>query len=462
MEDIYNWIDSHKDEFVQELKILLQQPSISAQNIGLEECAELLKSMMLRDGIESARIIPVDEAPSIVYGNEKSNALDAPTLLCYGHYDVQPPEPIEKWIDPPFSAAIRDDVIYARGATDNKSGVLAFVQAARAFREVRGDLPLNLVFLFEGEEEVGSPHLENWVINHKELCSCDASIGLDGGVNRTSNKPEIQLGIKAILGIELHFKTHDIDFWSGRAQLMKAKSALWRMVHCLNSMFDENGRILIDGWYDDLIEPNEDDIYYLREELKNFDRDELRRQFGLKKDFPFDSDLELLKAIHYGASCNLNAVTGGYQGEGMKTIVPAEAVAKLDFRCPPHMEPEDQLKKLQKHLIKHGFDDVKVVVETCRPNPYKTDVKETISQSMIAAAEKVWGEQPVVMGVSTQGIIMIHVPHPAVLSGFGAPENNLHAPNENMPIERYLQGIKYAATIFDEFSKRMTKQNNNE
>lgn len=455
MKDIYQWIDDHEKELVEELQVLLRQPSISAQNIGLKECARLLKSLMLADGMTNTQILPVENGPEIVYSAEKSNDKDAATLLCYGHYDVQPPEPIEKWIDPPFSAAIRDNVIYARGATDNKSGVLAFVRAAQAFREVRGELPLNLTFLFEGEEEVGSPNLENWVINNKELCQCDASVGLDGGVNRTSNKPEIQLGIKAILGVELHIKSHDIDFWSGRAQLMKANSAPWRLVHCLNSMFDENGRILIGGWYDNLLEPDEDDIYYLHEELKDFNREELLRQYGIKGDFPFDDDLEILKAIHYGASCNLNSLTSGYQGEGMKTIVPTEAVAKIDFRCPPKLEPEEQLQKLYAHLKKHGYADVEVIVNTCRPNPYKTAVSEKISQSLIAAAEKIWGEQPVVMGVSTQGIIMIHVPHPAALSGFGAPENNLHAPNENMPIERYIQGIKYAATIFDEFAKRM-------
>jgi acetylornithine deacetylase/succinyl-diaminopimelate desuccinylase-like protein len=235
---------------------------------------------------------------------------------------------------------------------------------------------------------------------------------------------------------------------------MQAKSAPWRLVHCLNSMFDPDGRILIEGWYDNLLPPDEDDMYYLREELAHFDREELRRQFGLTRDFPFDDDVELLKAIHYGASCNINGMTAGYTGEGSKTIVPTQASAKLDFRCPPNLEPVDQLKLLEAHLEKHGFDDVEIVVRAARPNPYKTPVREAISQSIIHAAERVWGEPPIVAGVSTQGIIMIHVPHPAVLSGFGAPDNNLHAPNENMPVDRFIQGIKFAATIYQEFADR--------
>jgi acetylornithine deacetylase/succinyl-diaminopimelate desuccinylase-like protein len=409
---------------------------------------------MHRNGISAARRIPVPGGPDLVYGTQSAADPDAKTLLCYGHYDVQPPDPVDEWIDPPFSATIRDGVIYARGATDNKSGVLSWVRATRAFNEVEGAPPVNLIYLFEGEEEMGSPHLEEWVLNNQELCQCDASVGLDGGVHPTAYKPEIHLGIKAILVVELKVKTHETDFWSGRAQLMKAKSASWRLIHCLNSIFDENGRILIDGWYDELLPPDEDDMYYLRKELEVIDREQLRRQFGLKGDFPFDDDVELLKAMHYGASCNINGLVAGYTGEGSKTIVPTQASAKLDFRCPPNLEPVDQLEKLHKHLRENGFDDIEVLVHAARPNPYKTPVREAVSQAMIHAAERIWGEQPIVAGVSTQGIIMIHVPHPAVLSGFGAPDNNLHAPNENMPVDRYMQGIKFAATIFQEFADR--------
>jgi acetylornithine deacetylase/succinyl-diaminopimelate desuccinylase-like protein len=454
MKEIYEWVDAHKDEQVEELQELLRQPSVSAQQIGLDECADLLMEQMHRNGLSTARRIPVPGGPDLVYGTQSAADPDAKTLLCYGHYDVQPPDPVDEWIDPPFSATIRDGVIYARGATDNKSGVLSWVRATRAFNEVEGAPPVNLIYLFEGEEEMGSPHLEEWVLNNQELCQCDASVGLDGGVHPTAYKPEIHLGIKAILVVELKVKTHETDFWSGRAQLMKANSASWRLIHCLNSIFDENGRILIDGWYDELLPPDEDDMYYLRKELEVIDREQLRRQFGLKGDFPFDDDVELLKAMHYGASCNINGLVAGYTGEGSKTIVPTQASAKLDFRCPPNLEPVDQLEKLHKHLRENGFDDIEVLVHAARPNPYKTPVREAVSQAMIHAAERIWGEQPIVAGVSTQGIIMIHVPHPAVLSGFGAPDNNLHAPNENMPVDRYMQGIKFAATIFQEFADR--------
>ncbi len=450
MKDVYDYIDSHADDAVRELQELLRQPSISAQHIGLDECAELLQRQMIARGIDNTRIMPTDGGPAVVYG-ELHNPDATRTLLCYGHYDVQPPEPLDRWVSPPFAAEIHDGVIIARGATDNKSGVLAFTNAAHAFLMTHGSAPVNLKFVFEGEEEVGSPHFEQWVIDHTDMLACDASLGLDGGVHQTTGRPEIQLGIKAILMVELRVKTHREDFWSGRAQLLGAQAAPWRLVHCLSSMFSPDGEILIDGWYDDWQGPDEDDLRFIKEEAALFDRAELSRQLGVPI-FPHTTDEDLLKAIHYGASCNICGMQAGYTGEGSKTIVPSEAVAKVDFRCPPNLEPADQLVKLHQHLELYGFDDIEVVVHTARKNPYKTPVREAISQATITAADAVFGEQPVVLGVSIQGIIKIHLPHPAVLSGFGSPENNLHAPNENMPVERYIQGIKYAATIFNEFA----------
>ena len=451
IDDVLAHIVAHEDDAVSQLRALLRQRSISAQNVGLDDCAALLKRQMTEAGITDTRILPTDGGPPVVIGHLASPEADR-TLLCYGHYDVQPPEPLELWHSDPFEATIRDGIIYARGATDNKSGVLAFVKAAEAYRKVVGAPPVNLVFLFEGEEEIGSPHLEQFVEKHKDSLACDASIGLDGGVNRTSLKPEIHLGIKAILYVELRIRGLKADIWSGRAQTVK--SPVWRLVHALASIFDpQSGRVLIDGWYDDWILPDEDDERFLREELGFFDRAEYIRQLGATH-LSTDDDLDLLRRTHFGASANICGLLAGYVGEGSKTIVPAEAMAKLDFRCPPRLEPEKQLEKLKHHLLERGYDDIEVKLHTARKNPYKTGANEAISKATIAAAEKVFGMTPLVQGVSIQGIIMLSISHPAVLSGFGAPDNNLHAPNENMPIKRYMQGIAYAARIMDEYAKQ--------
>lgn len=449
LDAVFAHIDAHTEEAVAELQTLLRHPSISAQHIGLEGCAELLKEQMVQAGVTDTVVLPTDGGPPVVVGRLQSPEAER-TLLLYGHYDVQPPEPLELWDSEPFAAEIREGVIYARGATDNKSGCLAFVRAAQAYLETQGAPPVNLVFLFEGEEEVGSPHLEAFVEEHRSLLYCDASIGLDGGVNRTSLKPEIHLGIKAILYVELRVRGLKTDIWSGRAQTVK--SPVWRLVHALASIFDpETGEVLIDGWYDDWAAPDADDEQFLREEAAFFNIELYRQQLGARH-LSSEDDIDLLRRAHFGASANICGIQAGYTGEGGKTIVPAEAMAKLDFRCPPRLEPERQLKKLQEHLLKRGYDDIEVVVHTARKNPYKTAAREAISQATIRAAERVFGTTPLVQGVSIQGIIMLAIPHPAVLSGFGAPENNLHAPNENMPIDRFVQGVKYAAAIMHEYA----------
>lgn len=448
-------LDANFDTAVEDLRDLLRHPSISARRTGLEPCAELLCEQMKAAGIEDAHIRPTDGGPPVVLGRLDSPGADR-TLLCYGHYDVQPPEPLELWHSDPFAADIRDGVIYARGATDNKSGVHAFIRAAEAYLKTDGKPPVNLVFLFEGEEEVGSPHLEDFVEKNRDYLQCDASIGLDGGVNRTSLKPEIHLGIKAILYVELRIRGLKSDIWSGRAQTVK--SPVWRLIQALGTIFDpDTGRVLVDGWYDDWIAPDEDDERFLREELQFFDREEYKRQLGTTR-LSTEDDLDLLRRTHFGASANICGIQAGYTGEGSKTIVPAEAMAKLDFRCPPALEPAVQLEKLKAHLLARGYDDIEIDVHTCRKNPYKTPAREAISQATIIAAEKVFGTQPVVQGVSIQGIIMLSIPHPAVLSGFGAPDNNLHAPNENMPLDRYRQGMAFAARIFDEYATQPLKR----
>jgi acetylornithine deacetylase/succinyl-diaminopimelate desuccinylase-like protein len=455
LQKVFDYIDAHAEQAVEDLRALLRQPSVSAQNIGLGECARLLRDLMQKNGVKDVEILPTDGGPEVVLGTEASANSDGPTLLCYGHYDVQPPEPLQLWHSDPWGAEVRDGVIYARGATDNKSGCLAFVEAARAYRAVAGGTPIRLQYLFEGEEEIGSPHLEDFVWKHKDRLNCDASIGLDGGVNRTSLRPEVHLGIKAILYVELRCKTLKQDTWSGRAQMLR--SAPWRLIECLTSIADPaTGVIKVEGWYDTLIPPDEWDMEFLRDELQYFNREEFMRQMGARH-LSTDDDLELLKRAHYGASANICGFVSGYTGEGSKTIVPAEAVAKMDFRCPPGLEPAEQFKKLQKHLEQHGFDDIELVLINARKNPYKVSSREAIAQATFRAAQRVFGTPPIVHGVSIQGLIMLAIPHPAVLSGFGAPENNLHGPNENMPVARYIQGIKYAAAIYHEYAAEMAK-----
>jgi acetylornithine deacetylase/succinyl-diaminopimelate desuccinylase-like protein len=450
MKDVYAYIDQHRDSILEDFFTLLRQPSISAERLGLEECCELVRRLMMKDGLLTERM-PVDGGPPIVFSHLRAHRAER-TLLCYAHYDVQPVDPLDLWQSPPFEPTVRDGIIYARGATDNKSGLLAFWKAAQAFMAVRGDLPCHLKFVFEGEEELGSPHFLPWVEQNKALLACDASTGLDGPADHATKLPAINLGIKAILYVEFRLRMNENDIWSGNAGWVP--SPVWRAVKLLSSILDpETGRILIDGWHDDLDPITEDDEILLSQELERFDEAEAKRELGIPHFAWGNNASEALRRRHYGPTANICGFSAGYGGEGVKTIIPHEVRVKMDFRCPPSLEPIRQLEKLKAHMRTHGFDDFELIVHTARANPYKTSQREPIAQAVVRAAQEVFGGMPTVYGVSTNGLIKVHVPHPAVLAGFSEPDCRLHAPNENISIERLFKGIKFAATIMEEYGR---------
>lgn len=453
LKPVLDWIDAHADEAVKDLQRLVQQPSISAQNIGLEACAALVVEMMHADGLD-AKAYPLAGGPPVVIGYVPSKTCSK-TMLAYAHYDVQPPEPLEKWDYPPFGGVIAEGRLWGRGATDNKSGVLAFIKAAKAWLQTTGDLPVGMKFITEGEEEIGSGHLGPFIQANPELVRSDAMHCLDGGLNTSELVPEIDLGLKSVLYVELVARGATSDIHSLNAPLVPQPA--WELVRALNTLVDENRHILINDWYEGLWKLGEEEMGQLEANARRVNLDKLKKEWGIRE-FALGRDgIEALKARAYEPTCNIAGLTAGYQGPGSKTIVPNEARAKIDFRLPPLISPEKAYHKLCKHLKDHGFGHIEVLVERGLPEPpYKISVKEDISQAIIAAAELVYGKPPVVNGVSAEGTILKHVWMPTVLTGFAQPDCNLHAPNENVSLDTYLQGIKYAAAILWEYS-RMVK-----
>jgi len=451
MQDIYDYIDAHADDYVRDLQTLVRQPSISAQNIGLRECAELVLRMMRDDGLD-AHLHELDGGPPIIIGHMVTPRSDK-TMLCYSHYDVQPPEPIEAWTHGgPWSAAIVDGVLYGRGSTDNKSGVLAFNKAAQAFLKVRGELPVNLKFIVEGEEEIGSVHLGPWVEQNAKLIEADGMHCLDGSVDTSTGLPDIDLGLKSVLFVELIARGANSDIHSLNFPLLPAPA--WDLVRALNTIMDENRRILIDGWYDGLYELQDEDYQQLADKLRRVDLNKMKEEWGITE-FALGRDgVDAIKARAYEPTANIAGLISGYTGPGSKTIVPNEARAKMDFRLIPMLDPATAVQKLRAHLDKHGFSHIEIVSRGGSEPPYKISVKEPMAQAVIAAATKVYGQVPIVNGVSAEGTILKHVWIPCVLTGFASPGANLHAPDENIRIDHYIQGIKYAATIMEEFGKQ--------
>lgn len=449
MEEVYQYIDNNMEKSVQDLQELLRIPSVAAKNQCLDEGAECVIRLMKQAGIEDARGISVNDGPQVVIGsvivNEKYK-----TLLCYGHYDVQPAEPFEEWISPPFDANIIDGKIIARGATDDKSGVMAFIKAYEAFRAVYGEPPVNLKFIFEGEEEIGSPHLDDFMIQYGDLLKADGMHCLDGGVNASKVTPEIDLGLKGILYIELIAHGANRDNYSGNAAMLD--NPAWELVHALASIKDKDGKIIIDGWYDDFIEPDETDIDLIRTICEETDEKDLLENLGVDHFANHKSMFEVLCERYYGATATINGLVSGYTGEGSKTIVPASAMAKIDFRLPAGFDDLRQLERLKTHLAKHGFGDLEVRSLAGRGYPYKVPVSEPLSQAIIAASNEIFGIAPIVHGMTQEDIIKHHLGMPVVLTGFGPADCNLHAPNEYMSLDYYQRGIKFAASIMNRYA----------
>jgi acetylornithine deacetylase/succinyl-diaminopimelate desuccinylase-like protein len=452
LQDIYDYIDANAEESIRDLQTLVRQPSISAQNIGLRECAELVLKMMHNDRLD-AHMHELNGGPPVIIGHMASSK-STKTMLCYSHYDVQPPEPLEAWTHGgPWSAKIVDGVMYGRGATDNKSGVLAFNKAAKAFLKVRGELPVNLKFIIEGEEEIGSLHLGPWVEKNTELLRADGMHCLDGSVDVATGLPDVDLGLKSVLFVELVARGANSDVHSLNFPLLP--SPAWDLVRALNSIMDENRHILIDGWYEGLYELQAEDIEQLEEKVSRVDLNKMKEEWGIDK-FALGRDgIDAIKARAYEPTANIAGLISGYTGPGSKTIVPNEARVKMDFRLIPNIDPVRALEKLRAHLAKHGFDNIEVISTERAEPPYKISVKEPMSQAVIAAAMKVYGEMPIVNGVSAEGTILKHVWIPCVLTGFASTGANLHAPDENIRIDHYIKGIKYAAAIMEEFGKQL-------
>jgi len=259
LEPIDKYIQSQRERFIDELRSLVRQPSISSQNKGVKECAELIQKMMQEVGIE-ARVMRTEGHP-VVFGHYKARNAQK-TLLIYNHYDVQPVEPLDAWEQPPFEARMIGDRIIGRGSSDSKGNLLSHIKAVEAFVRTGKEVPLNLKFLFDGEEEIGSPSLPGFVEANRELLKADGALSFDGGFD-ASGRPRVQLGSSGLLYLELKAKGPKRDLHSARARLVE--NPAWRLVWALQSMKGQDERIVIDKFYDDILPPTEEELQLLRD-----------------------------------------------------------------------------------------------------------------------------------------------------------------------------------------------------
>jgi acetylornithine deacetylase/succinyl-diaminopimelate desuccinylase-like protein len=446
MQDIYNYIDQHAGEFVTRLQALCRQPSIAAQNVGMAETADMVLALLRQIGAD-AQILPTRGFP-VVFG--ALGGRSSKTLSFYDHYDVQPPEPLELWHSDPFGAEIRDGRLWARGVADNKGNLVARVCAVEAFQKVRGELPLNVKFVVEGEEEIGSPSLPAFAEAHADLLAADGCIW-EAGYKDTQGRPEIYLGVKGICYVELRATGANVDLHSSWATVVP--NPIWRLAWALNSLKDRHERILIPGFYAAVRAPTTQEIRAL--ENMGFDEEQRRQQFGLPQFLGGLTGTPLLVKHIFQPTCTVCGISGGYEGPGSKTVLPNHAFAKLDFRLVPDQDPHQVYKGLRRHLDAQGFDDVEI--ELLGPeHPARTPLDDPLVEVVVETARQVYGVEPVVYPLTPGSGPMYELCQkfgiPAVSTGVGNAESDNHAPNENVVIEDYVQGIKHIASIMETFA----------
>ena len=443
IKEIDQFIETHLDESVGELSNLCAQPSVAAQHLGIEKCAELVAESLRARGFE-VQILPTGGSP-VVFGECKGR-IDK-TLLVYDHYDVQPPEPFELWDSPPFKPTIRNDRLYARGVADNKGNFAARLLAIDAVLDADGELPCNVKFVLEGEEEIGSVHLEPFVKAHTDLLSGDVCVWEIGGVDH-EHYPIQMVGMRGICYVELHSKTANQDVHSGTGGSIFPNAA-WRLVWALGLLKDKDENILLPGFYEDVIPPTEREKELLAEQPPMMAY--YKEKYGLKNFLKgIDDELELAIEQVYEPTCTICGLTAGYQGEGSKTVLPAEARAKIDFRLVPNMTPEKVIEQLRKHLDAHGFEDIEIINLGGNP-PAKTDPDHPAVQMAVEAAKDVYENPtrviPMVGGSGPNFMFQEYLGVPIISSGAGDADSKAHAPNESISLDLYVKGAKHFARL---------------
>jgi acetylornithine deacetylase/succinyl-diaminopimelate desuccinylase-like protein len=449
IERVDAYLEAHLNESIAELSRLCSQPSVSAQNWGLKECAELVGAMLKKRNF-SVEIIPTAGAP-VVFA-ERAGRSDK-TLIFYNHYDVQPAEPLDLWESPPFVPTIRDGKLFARGVSDDKGHFTSRLFALDALLDELGELPCRVKFVLEGEEEVSSVHLHDFVRDNREKLKGDACIWEFGGVDYNET-PEQSLGLRGICYVELSVETANQDSHSGLGGSI-FENAAWRLTWALASLKSPDEKIRIPGFYDDVRKPNSRAMELMAALPDS--ADELKQRYGLKRFLKgLTGGLELQLAAVYEPTCTICGLSSGYEGPGSKTVLPAKALAKVDFRLVPDQTPERVLELLRAHLDQEGFRDVQIKF-LGGERPACTDPDDPFVKLVVESARDVYGKPqqitPMIGGSGPNSIFIEYLNVPIVSSGVGYPGSQAHAPNENVRLDLYLKGAKHIARILDEFGR---------
>lgn len=448
LQDVFTYIEANAAETVGQLERLCRAPGISAQRTGLHETAALVVAEMQAMGIRT-RLEDTCTGVPVVYG-ELASPDAARTLLVYNHYDVQPAEPLELWTDPPFTPTIREGRLYARGATDNKGNIASRLAAVRALQAVLGHVPVTLKFLIEGEEEISSPGLPDFLDRHRALLQADGCVWEDtmGRVDA----PVVSLGNKGMCKIELRCRVADTDSHSAYAGLYP--NAAWRLVWALSTLKGPDERVLVPGFYE-MVRPLNAAEAEMVGRLPARDGASLKQVRGLRRLVGDAQDADIHPRQSLEPTCNISGLLGGYTGKGTKTVIPAEAMARLDLRLVPDQDPARVAELIGEHLRRQGFDDIELRF-LGGAEPSRSPVENPLNRAIAEASRLVYGKEaifePHQAGSTPQWVIGRYLGIPCSATGVGYVSCMSHAPDENIRLDHLIEGAKYMAAIMDRFA----------
>lgn len=423
-------------EFLRDLRDIVSFPTISAEGKGLEECSRYLKQRFEMSGFRS-ELLRVEGAPPLLLAEARGRS-DF-TLIFYNHYDVQPVDPLNEWASQPFKLDEREGKLYARGIADNKGDLMARLHAIDS---LEGELPVNVKFVVEGEEEVGSPHLKEYVKVYSERIKGDVCLW-EGADVTSDGRPQVYLGVKGLLYVEIVVETASRDQHSMFAAV--SPNPAWNLVRLLSKLRSEEGRVLIPGFYEDVKPLSEEEVKALSR--NDLDPEQLRKELGAYSLLPYGSNLDVAKDLCSSPTCNIAGMYSGYSGKGAKTVLPRLAGVKIDFRLVPNQKPDEILSKLKSYIESLGYRGIKIEVHSME-EPARVPLSHPYVNPIVEAAESVYGKRPnlwpSIAGTGPMALFVNELGIPSVMPpSVSYAGSAYHAPNEHVKVEDYLKAVRY-------------------
>jgi acetylornithine deacetylase/succinyl-diaminopimelate desuccinylase-like protein len=454
MEQVIDFINVNRERYIEELKALLAIPSVSAlpeHAADVRRCAEWCAGEMTRIGLEHVRLMDTPGNP-VVYA-DWLNAPGAPTILFYGHYDVQPVDPLDLWESPPFEATVRDGEIYARGAADDKGQVFMHLKAVEAHLKRHSRLPVNMKFMIEGEEEVGSVHLDAFVREHQNELKADVVVISDSAMF-DRGVPSICYGLRGLVYFQLDIRGSRTDLHSGVFGGALANPA-FVLAQLIAQMKDRSGRVRIPGFYDDVrpLEPAEREAWA----QLPFNEKKYRKDFGIPK-LMGETGYTTLERTWARPTLEVNGLLSGFTGEGAKTVLPAVAMAKISMRLVPNQDPDRIAELFEAYVTKISPKTVQLKMTRMHGGkPWMTEYRNPFVQAAGRAIERGFGKTPVFTreggSIPVVATFQEALGVPSVLFGVGLPDENAHAPNEKLDLGNFHNGVIASACLYDEVAK---------